>query len=84
MSNDGMVTRVGFADPDWRVGLTCHVEIDVKGEKEPAVLKEAARVLRDLAGKLEADSLETGFHKLTALDGTEWGEVYLDHYAETI
>ncbi|MDW9366042.1 hypothetical protein GOA99_32795 [Sinorhizobium meliloti] len=76
MSNDAM----DIASAGMRPGLVCHIEIDVQADTEDAVTKETARVLREAADKIEADLLDTGFHKVNASDGTEWGEIYLDFY----
>lgn len=81
MSDDAVGNAHAF-NPDWRAGLTCHIEMEVLREAEAAAARETARVLRELADKIEADLLDTGFHKVIAPDGSEYGQIYLDHFAQ--
>ncbi|MCK4945040.1 MAG: hypothetical protein KAS59_02135, partial [Alphaproteobacteria bacterium] len=54
--------------------LRCDIEIDCTNGKA------VAWVLRDLANKIEQESLEDGHHDVKVPNGDKVGEVYLDYY----
>lgn len=64
-------------DPSVEERLKCDVEMDCANGKA------VAWVLRQLADKIEAGDLDTGFHPLTVPNGDTVGEVYLDYYGQT-
>lgn len=62
-------------DPSAEERLKCDIEIDCTNGKA------VAWVLRNLADKIEQESLEDGHHDVTVPNGDKVGEVYLDYYA---
>ncbi|MGH1378984.1 MAG: hypothetical protein ACRBB3_09210 [Alphaproteobacteria bacterium] len=55
--------------------LKCDIEIDCRNGKA------VAWVLRDLAEKIEQESLDTGWHDIKVPNGDKVGKLYLDFYA---
>ena len=62
-------------DPAMEDRLQCDIEIDCANGKA------VAWVLRDLANKIEQESLDSGHHDVKVPNGEKVGEVYLDYYA---
>ena len=62
-------------DPSLEERLQCDIEIDCTNGKA------VAWVLRDLADKIEQESLEDGHHDVTVPNGDKVGKLYLDYYA---
>lgn len=61
-------------------GLTCHVEMDVKGPNDGTAVKWTADALRRLADKIESGDFEDGHHPIKDGVGKEIGTVYFDSY----
>ena len=55
--------------------LKCDIEIDCSNGKS------VAWILRDLAEKIEQESLDTGRHDIKVPNGSIVGKLYLDFYA---
>lgn len=54
--------------------LKCDIEVDCRNGKA------MAWVLRDLADKIEKESLDTGWHDVKVPNGDKVGTIYLDYY----
>ena len=64
-------------DPSMEDRLQCDIEIDCTNGKA------VAWVLRDLADKIEQESLDSGHHDVKVPNGDKVGTLYLDYYAKT-
>lgn len=68
------------SDPEFRPGLTCHIEIKAESATSQQIDAMTAWALRSVADLIERRSLESGFHPVKAPDGEKIGEVYLDYH----
>lgn len=68
------------SDPEFRLGMTCHIEIETESATPQQIDAATAWALRSIADLIERRSLESGFHPVKAPDGEKIGDVYLDHH----
>ena len=64
--------------------LKCDIKLNLSGPSHATVNKWTADVLRKLADRIEEDEFETGHHPVEDSVGKNVGEIYLDHYGESI
>lgn len=62
--------------------IRCDVELEVKAPTMKVAAGWAAKALREIADKLEADQYGDGHHDVTDRHGKKLGEVYFDFYEQ--
>jgi hypothetical protein len=68
------------SDPEFQLGLTCHIEIEIEGGTPQEIDSSTVWALRNVADLIEGRKLESGFHPVKAPSGDKIGEAYLDYY----
>jgi hypothetical protein len=82
MSDDAADSRwMDERDPELQLGVTCHVELEIKtGATFRELLAKVAWALRTAAVQLEAGKFEDGFDPVKMMTGEEIGQVYVDYH----